>query len=143
MTIPDLTRPLSIVQQAQSPESDNARTLQTFGPTANESTTQYSRNGATHNIVSLQRVSADLSLGHGARVAAFYRRLDETPVLDPTGRSTRDQVLRAELTPRLSAPAEIVIVSPASVPVGVPLAVQVQIGSPFGIGGFGIQGFGA
>jgi hypothetical protein len=143
MTVPDLTRPLSIVQQAQSPEGDQSRRLQTFGPTANESTTQYSRNEAAHNVVTLQRVSPDLTLGHGARVAAFYRRLDESPVLDPTTRNTRDQVLRAELRPRVAAPGEIVIVSPAAAPAGVPLAVPAQLGSPFGIGGFGIQGFGA
>lgn len=143
MIEPDLTRPIEIVEQAQSPAGDESRKLQSFGPTVNESTTQYSRNGATHNIVTLQRVSPDLTLGHGARVAAFYRRLDESPVLDPTSRNTRDQVLRAELRPRVAVPGEIVIVSPAAVPAGVPLAVPVQIGSPFGIGGFGIQGFGA
>lgn len=143
MRTPDLTRPLSIVQQAQSPDGEGGRTLQTFGPTRNESTTQYSRNGATHNIVSLQRVSPDLALGHGARVSAFYRRLAEVPVLDPTSRGTREQVLRAELMPTISRPVQIRITTPAAVPVGAMLAIPAQVGSPFGITPFGTGGFGA
>ena len=143
MKIPDLTRSPSLSRQAQSPDGELARSFQTFGPTRNETTTQYSRNGATHNVVTLQRVSPDLALGHGARVAAFHRRLAETPVLDPTSRGTREQVLRAELRPRMSRPVEIKIVSPAQVPAGVLLAVPAQAGSPFGTTPFGTGGFGA
>jgi hypothetical protein len=143
MIVPDLTRPLSVVQQAQSPEGADARVLQTFGPTTNELTNQYSRNGATHNIVSLTRVSSDVLLGHSARVAAFYRRLDETPVIDPAGRDTREQVLRAEVALRPPAPIQVVVVAPAVAPEGVPLAAAAQLGAPFGIDGFGVGGFGA
>jgi len=141
MIVPDLTRPLSILEQVQSPASDNAKSLQTFGPTLNEAERVYERNGAAHHLVSVARISTDVLLGHGARVSAFYRRLGETPVLDTASRPARDQVLRAELPIRVPVPGEVVIVSPLSASEAVPEAVAAQVGG-FGISGFGVSQFG-
>lgn len=141
MIVPDLTRPESVVLQIQSPESEGAQKLQTFGPTQNERTTTYARNGAAHNLVGAERVSADLMLGHGARVAGFYRRLSQTPALDPASRATRDRVLRTEVPFVASAPAELQIVSPVETTLAGPLAVPAQLGG-FGVSGFGVYDFG-
>lgn len=143
MTIPDLTRNSALAGEPQGPESVKADVLQTFGPTVNESGVDYAYGTGAHRIVVFDRVSADIAVGHSARAAAFYRRLNETPALTATDRLFKDSILRSEV-PVLVAPALPVAEVPAdATPVVLAPSPAQVAGAPFGIAYFGVSGFGA
>lgn len=147
MFIPDLTRNITIQQEAQGPLSEGGSGFQTYGPTLNEGAADYAKGPSAHRVVVFERVSSDIATGHMARIAAFYRRLDETPDVTATGRPLKDKVLKVEkpttvpeVQPVIEAvPLETILAAQAAV---APAPTQAQ-GSPFGIGYFGVAGFGA
>lgn len=144
MTIPDLTRNSALIGEAQGPDSDRGDVLQTFGPTLNEGGIDYAYGAGAHRVVAFQRVSSDIALGHQARVAAFYRRLRESPVLESTSRGFKDQILRSETPIRVPAPPPLTVTQ-ADISFLVPVSSTPMLApsAPFGIAYFGVSGFGA
>lgn len=145
MFIPDLTRNATIQQEAQSPLSEDGSRFQTYGPTFNEGAADYAKGPSAHRVVVFDRVSSDIATGHMARIAAFYRRLDETPDITATGRPLKDKILKVEKP--ITAPEILPVIE--TIPIETILAAQAVVaptqaqGSPFGIGYFGVAGFGA
>jgi hypothetical protein len=146
MREPDLSRAVSIQQEAQGPESSGGRELMLHGPTVNEGRESYQYGSGAHDIVVLARMSPDAYLAHQIRMGGFYHRVDTTPELVATPRGTRELLLRSELpvAPLLTGPphsTQAIITFGAGDVTAQPLVAGPVDGS-FGVSQFGVGGFG-
>jgi len=139
MQLPDLER-TSLRGEEQGPGSDTM----THGPHLNDVRTPFGQGGVRHDIYIVIGVNSDHTVIHNARMAGFFRKLQNTVELRPAGRDTKERIMRCELTlarPAGTTPLTIVTIT-AAPNVQDFVTAPIDVGSPFGVEGFGVSGFG-